>query len=85
MIEYPGRCAVADALFEKFRERAGLGSVLFSGRGHYKEFSVSFDKYISGTKMTQQAKNYADGLRQQQGPVQVQCAILTPFRQLLIC
>ncbi|KAH8895015.1 hypothetical protein GQ53DRAFT_74197 [Thozetella sp. PMI_491] len=68
-VEYTWECPVADALLEKFK-RQGWPGQFFILKGHFKEFSVSFDKYISGTRMTQQAKDYADSLRQQPTPTQ---------------
>ncbi len=77
MIEYPWECPVADALFEKFRMKGWSGQC-FILKGHYKEFVVSFDKYISGTKMTQQAKTYVDGLRQQPVQTRVRYTVTSP-------
>jgi len=61
---------VADALFEKFRKKGWLGQC-FILKGHYREFSTSFDKYISGYKMTKEAKEYLDSVRQRSSPTQV--------------
>ncbi|KAK0673914.1 pah7 homeobox protein encoded by the pah7 protein [Cercophora samala] len=63
VIEFPWECPIASALYQKFRDKAwrGQGFIL---KGHYREFSASFDRYISGSKMTQEAKSYLDGLRQ---------------------
>ncbi|KAK1756259.1 hypothetical protein QBC47DRAFT_298386 [Echria macrotheca] len=61
-VEYEWECPAAGALYDKFKRKGwrGQGFVL---KGHYKEFSSSFDRYISGAKMTQEAKEYLDGLR----------------------
>lgn len=63
-VEFNWECPVADALYEKFKSR-GFQGQCFILKGHYREFSASFDKYISGSKMTREAKEYLDGLRQQ--------------------
>lgn len=64
VVEFGWECPVADAVYDKFR-RQGWGGECFVLKGHYHEFSSSFDKYISGQKMTRRAKEYLDGLRQQ--------------------
>lgn len=63
VVEFSWECPVADVLYDKFR-RKGWNGECFILKGHFHEFSSSFDKYISGNKMTKQAKNYLDGLRQ---------------------
>jgi len=85
VIEFDWECPVADALYEKFRRKGWLGQC-FILKGHYREFSVSFDKYISGAKMSREAKEYRDGLRQQASPTQVSgChhSITTPSYRVL--
>ncbi|KAK4238566.1 hypothetical protein C8A03DRAFT_14968 [Achaetomium macrosporum] len=64
VIEFDWECPVAEALYSKFKRRGwqGQGFIL---KGHYREFSASFDKHISGAKMTSEAKEYLDSLRQQ--------------------
>jgi hypothetical protein len=64
VIEFDWECPVAEALYSKFKQRGwqGQGFIL---KGHYREFSTSFDKHISGAKMTSEAKEYLDSLRQQ--------------------
>lgn len=64
VIEFDWECPVAEALFAKFRRKGWQGQC-FILKGHYREFSASFDKHISGAKMTSEAKEYLDGLRQQ--------------------
>ncbi|KAK5663928.1 hypothetical protein OQA88_139 [Cercophora sp. LCS_1] len=62
VVEFEWECPVAEALFNTFRRKGwtGQGFVL---KGHYREFSASFDRYICGAKMTAEAKVYVDGLR----------------------
>ncbi|KAK3313434.1 hypothetical protein B0H66DRAFT_482999 [Apodospora peruviana] len=69
VIEFDWECPVADALYEKFKKKGWLGQC-FILKGHYREFSTSFDKYISGSKMSKEAKLYLDGLRQRSSPTQ---------------
>ncbi|KAM7223589.1 hypothetical protein V8F06_001063 [Rhypophila decipiens] len=69
VIEFDWECPVADALFDKFRKKGWLGQC-FILKGHYREFSASFDKYISGYKMTKEAKEYLDGVTQRPSPTQ---------------
>lgn len=85
VVEFDWECPVADALYDKFKRKGWQGQC-FILKGHYREFSDSFDKYISGSKMSQGAKEYLDGLRQQSSPTEVfssplpspcYCAILT--------
>jgi hypothetical protein len=70
VIEFDWECPVADALYTKFRRKGWLGQC-FILKGHYREFSSSFDKYISGSKMTSEGKEYIDNLRQQSSPSEV--------------
>ncbi|GAB1320120.1 hypothetical protein MFIFM68171_10330 [Madurella fahalii] len=69
VIEFDWECPVAEALYNKFRRKGWQGQC-FILKGHYREFSTSFDKYISGAKMTSEAKEYVDGLRQQSSPTE---------------
>ncbi|KAK0748567.1 hypothetical protein B0T21DRAFT_277822 [Apiosordaria backusii] len=64
ILEFPWECPIASALYQKFKSKGWTGQC-FILKGHYREFSASFDKYISGSKMTQEAKEYLDSLRQQ--------------------
>lgn len=70
VVEFDWECPGAEALHDKFRKKGwrGQGFIL---KGHYREFSASFDKYISGSKMTKEAKQHLDGLRQQSSLPQV--------------
>jgi hypothetical protein len=63
VVEFAWECPVADAVHDKFRRKGWKGEC-FVLKGHYHEFSSSFDKYISGNKMTRRAKEYLDSLRQ---------------------
>jgi hypothetical protein len=80
VVEYNWDCPVADALYERFRRKGWLGEC-FILKGHYREFSASFDKYISGSKMTGEAKEYLDSLRENPTPNQVRfhCSEGTPL------
>ncbi|KAK4169458.1 hypothetical protein QBC43DRAFT_251764 [Cladorrhinum sp. PSN259] len=69
VVEFDWECPVADALYDKFKRKGWQGQC-FILKGHYREFSASFDKYISGSKMSQEAKEYLDGLRQQSSPTE---------------
>lgn len=82
VIEFDWECPVADALFEKFRKKGWLGQC-FILKGHYREFSASFDKYISGYKMTKEAKEYLDSITQRSSPTQVSLSSLILFDLLL--
>ena len=64
VVEFNWECPVADAVYDKFR-RKGWSGECFILKGHFHEFSSSFDKYISGNKITREAKDYLDSLRQQ--------------------
>lgn len=66
VVEFSWECPVADAIYDKFR-RKGWGGECLILKGHFHEFSSSFDKYISGHKMTRRAKDYLDSLRQAGG------------------
>ncbi|KAL2137331.1 hypothetical protein VTI74DRAFT_3271 [Chaetomium olivicolor] len=73
VIEFDWECPVADALYSKFRRKGWQGQC-FILKGHYREFSASFDKYITGAKMTSEAKEYVDSLRQQSSPTEEEAA-----------
>ncbi|CAK7269570.1 hypothetical protein SEPCBS57363_003669 [Sporothrix epigloea] len=64
VLEYPWECPMADALIAQLRCRKGWSGDHYVLKGHYREFSASYDKYIMGDKMTQAAKDYVDSLRQ---------------------
>lgn len=78
VIEFDWECPVADALYNKFRRKGWRGQC-FILKGHYREFSASFDKYISGAKMTSEAKEYVDSLRQQPSPTEVSMQRSRPY------
>ncbi|KAI1281317.1 hypothetical protein F5Y07DRAFT_293191 [Xylaria sp. FL0933] len=57
VVEYPWEAPVAEAFFQKFKRKHWPGQC-FILKGHYIEFSESFDKYIVGTKTTDKAIEY---------------------------
>ncbi|KAH6694006.1 hypothetical protein F5X68DRAFT_273413 [Plectosphaerella plurivora] len=64
-IDHLSDCPTADLLFERFRGW-GWGGRCFVLKGHFREFSVSYSKFIAGTKMTQEAKDHIASLETQQ-------------------
>ncbi|KAI1496699.1 hypothetical protein F5X99DRAFT_58051 [Biscogniauxia marginata] len=62
IVEYSWEAPVAEALFQKFKSKGWTGQC-FVLKGHYREFSHSFDKYIVGTKTTDNAKEYLASLQ----------------------
>ncbi|KAH8171934.1 rhodanese-like domain-containing protein [Sarocladium implicatum] len=74
-LEHPWDCSTAELMVEKLREHAWFGRS-FILKGHYREFSVTFDKYTVGTKMSREAHDWIS--RQQpntlspSNPVEVQ-------------
>ncbi|KAI3397019.1 hypothetical protein diail_11346 [Diaporthe ilicicola] len=62
-IEATWECPVAQALLEKFRSEGSWSGRCFLMKGPFREFSLSYDKYITGDRMTKAAKKYEDGLR----------------------
>ncbi|KAK0386260.1 hypothetical protein NLU13_6097 [Sarocladium strictum] len=62
-LEHPRDCPAAGIIFEKLQESAWFGRC-FVLKGHYREFSVTFDKYIVGTKMTTEAETWIAQHRQ---------------------
>lgn len=54
-LEHSWDCPAAEILFERLQESAWFGRC-FVLKGHYREFSVTFDKYIVGAKMTPEAQ-----------------------------
>ncbi|KAK2592527.1 hypothetical protein QQS21_009772 [Conoideocrella luteorostrata] len=56
-LEFSWECPGAEIISQKLRENGWTGQC-FILRGHYREFSQSFDEYIVGTKMTQSAKDW---------------------------
>lgn len=61
-IESSLECPTAPALLDMLR-RQGWPGRCFVLKGPFREFSMSFDKYIMGDKMTKQSKTYTDSLR----------------------
>lgn len=53
----PWECPAAELMTEKLRAQGWSGHC-FVLRGHYREFSQSFDRYIVSAKMTQLAKDW---------------------------
>lgn len=62
-IEAAWECPVASALLEKFRSEGSWSGRCFVLKGPFREFTLSYDKYITGDRMTKAAKKYEDGLR----------------------
>ncbi|KAI1378340.1 hypothetical protein F4677DRAFT_391729 [Hypoxylon crocopeplum] len=62
VVEYTWEAPAADALFQKFKSKGWTGQC-FMLKGHYREFSHSFDKYIVGTNTTSNAKEYLASLQ----------------------
>ncbi|KAI1393548.1 uncharacterized protein F4822DRAFT_384986 [Hypoxylon trugodes] len=62
VVEYTWEAPVADALFQKFKGKGWTGQC-FVLKGHYREFSSSFDKYIVGANTTDSAKEYLASLQ----------------------
>ncbi|KAI0840557.1 hypothetical protein F5Y06DRAFT_243138 [Hypoxylon sp. FL0890] len=62
VVEYTWEAPVADALFQKFKSKGWTGQC-FVLKGHYREFSHSFDKYIVGANTTENAKEYLASLQ----------------------
>ncbi|KAI2630882.1 hypothetical protein GGR54DRAFT_627962 [Hypoxylon sp. NC1633] len=60
--EYTWETPTADALFQKFKSKGWAGQC-FVLKGHYREFSHSFDKYIVGANTTSNAKEYLASLQ----------------------
>ncbi|KAK5627679.1 hypothetical protein RRF57_003394 [Xylaria bambusicola] len=62
VVEYPWEAPVAEAFFRKFKSKHWPGQV-FVLKGHYIEFSESFDKYIVGANTTDKAIKYLASLQ----------------------
>ncbi|KAL8356538.1 hypothetical protein RB601_001715 [Gaeumannomyces tritici] len=60
-VEFTWECPTADALLERFRQRGWMGKG-FVLKGPFREFSVSYDKYIVGAKTSKPAQEYLDSL-----------------------
>lgn len=61
-IESPWECPTAPELLGLLR-REGWTGRCFVLKGPFREFSLSFDKYITGDRMTEDSKTYTDSLR----------------------
>jgi len=61
-VEFPWEAPSAGALFNKLREQLWTGQC-FVLKGHYREFSTSFDKHIAGSQMTEAAQDYIASLK----------------------
>ncbi|KAG8415043.1 hypothetical protein J3458_008926 [Metarhizium acridum] len=59
-LESSWECPAAELIVRKLREHGWVGQC-FILRGHYREFCQTFDKYIVGIKMTQEAKDWVSG------------------------
>ncbi|KAL7626210.1 hypothetical protein AAE478_002980 [Parahypoxylon ruwenzoriense] len=62
VVEYPWQAPAASALFQRFKSKGWAGQC-FVLKGHYREFSHSFDEYIVGTNTTSNANEYLASLR----------------------
>ncbi|KAI1743999.1 hypothetical protein F4680DRAFT_408165 [Xylaria scruposa] len=62
VVDYPWEAPVAEAFFQKFKSKHWPGQC-FVLKGHYREFSHSFDKYIVGTNTTDEATKYLASLQ----------------------
>ncbi|RYP79155.1 hypothetical protein DL771_000133 [Monosporascus sp. 5C6A] len=62
-VEFAWEAPTAEALYQKFRTKGWTGQC-FVLKGHYREFSESFDKYIVGIKMTDNARAYLPSLQE---------------------
>lgn len=62
-VEYSWECPTGEALIQKLRGKTwkGQGFIL---KGHYREFSASFDKYIGGQVITGSARKYLESLQE---------------------
>lgn len=61
-IEAPWECPTAPGLLDMLR-REGWSGRCFVLKGPLRDFSLSFDKYITGDRMTKDSKSYTDSLR----------------------
>lgn len=59
LVEASWECPMASALPEKLRSQGWQGRCYIL-KGHYREFAVSFDKYIVGNRMTQEARGFIE-------------------------
>ncbi|KAK6950153.1 hypothetical protein Daesc_008479 [Daldinia eschscholtzii] len=63
VVEYPWETPVADALLQKLKNKGWTGQC-FVLKGHFREFSQSFDKYIVGENTKSSAKEYLASLQE---------------------
>lgn len=70
-IEAPWECPIAPDLLDVLRTQGWPGRC-FVLKGPFREFSMSFDKYITGDRMTKDSKKYTDGLRSATPPTEEQ-------------
>ncbi|KAJ4419327.1 hypothetical protein N0V82_005015 [Gnomoniopsis sp. IMI 355080] len=70
-IEASWECPIAPQLLDMLR-RQGWPGRCFVLKGPFREFSMSFDKYITGDRMTKDSKKYTDGLRSATPPTEQQ-------------
>lgn len=70
-IDAAWECPTAPDLQDMLR-RQGWPGKCFVLKGPFREFSMSFDKYITGDRMTKDSKKYTDGLRSATPPTEDQ-------------
>lgn len=70
-VETLWECPTASELLDMLRREGWMGRC-FVLKGPFREFSMSFDRYITGDRMTKEAKKYADGLRSATPPTENQ-------------
>ncbi|TLD04846.1 uncharacterized protein PgNI_09962 [Pyricularia grisea] len=61
VIEFSWECPTVEALYDKFRSKGWTGR-FFVLKGHYREFSASYDKYIVGARTSTAANQYLESL-----------------------
>ncbi|KAK8027580.1 rhodanese-like protein [Apiospora marii] len=76
-IEFAWECPTADALIQRFKAQGWSGHG-FIPKGHYREFSASFDKHIGGSRMSANASKYLQSLSERSMEKQV-CSIGHPY------
>ncbi|KAK8055862.1 hypothetical protein PG993_001089 [Apiospora rasikravindrae] len=69
-IEFAWECPTADALIQRFKAQGWSGHG-FIPKGHYREFSASFDKHIGGSRMSAEAAKYLESLSERSMEKQV--------------
>ncbi|KAK8088654.1 hypothetical protein PG997_003615 [Apiospora hydei] len=77
-IEFAWECPTADALIQRFKAQGWSGHG-FIPKGHYREFSASFDKHIGGSRMSAEAAKYLESLSERSMEKQV-CLFIGPDR-----